>query len=215
MNDYIIYGIGLLAQGFFAARLLVQWIASERAKKVQSPVLFWQLSMIGSLMLCLYGWLRYDFAIVLGQLVSYYIYIWNLNAKGSWGKIPAFMRLMFFAVPIVAVSYFAFDWRDTVERLFKQENIPAWLIIYGVLGQFFFQLRFIYQWWYSRKKGESLLPVPFWVISLTGSALIVSYAVMRRDPILILGQATGIIVYVRNLMIAYGSWRREKNNIPA
>lgn len=208
--NFIVYGIGLLAQGFFAARQLVQWIASERARKVQSPVLFWQLSMLGSLTMCLYGWLRNDFAIVLGQLVSYYIYIWNLNAKGSWGKIPAAMRVIFIAVPMVAVAYFAIEWRDTVEHLFMQENIPAWLIIYGVLGQFSFQLRFIYQWWYSRKRGESVLPVFFWIISLTGSALIVSYAVMRRDPVLIIGQATGVIVYVRNLMIAHGSYKREK-----
>lgn len=209
MNHYIIYGIGLIAQGFFAARLLVQWIASERTKKVQSPVLFWQLSMIGSLTLCLYGWLRHDFAIVLGQLVSYYVYIWNLNAKGSWGKIPISMRVIFFVLPIAAVAYFALDWRETVERLFRQDDIPMWLIMYGVLGQFTFTLRFIYQWSYSRKRGESLLPVFFWILSLTGSALIVSYAVIRRDPVLIIGQATGVIVYVRNLMIAYGS--REKS----
>lgn len=209
-NDYVIYGIGLLAQGLFAARLLVQWIASERKKTVQSPVLFWQLSMVGSITLFLYGWLRHDFAIILGQLISYYIYIWNLNAKESWTKIPAVMRLTFFTVPIIAITYFVFDWHDTVERLFRQENIPVSLIVYGVIGQFAFQLRFIYQWWYSRKKGESMLPVLFWIISLIGSALVVSYAIIRRDPVLMLGQVTGVIVYVRNLMIAYGSWKREK-----
>lgn len=210
MSYWLIFGIGLIAQGLFTARMLVQWIASERAKRVVSPTLFWQLSMLGSLLLCLYGWLRNDFAIVLGQLVSYYVYIWNLNAKGSWPKIPAPMRWIFILIPVAAVTYFAVDWHDTVEHLFMQEEIPVWLIVYGVAGQFTFTLRFVYQWWYSRKMGESVLPAMFWVISLTGSAMIVSYAVIRHDPILILGQLTGFVVYTRNLMIAYKCRRDEK-----
>lgn len=210
MSYWLIFGIGLIAQGLFTVRMLVQWIASERAKKVESPTLFWQLSMLGSLLLCLYGWLRNDFAIVLGQLVSYYVYIWNLNAKGSWQTVPRAMRYIFLSIPVAAVTYFAVDWRDTVEHLFMQEDIPMWLIVYGVAGQVTFTLRFVYQWWYSRKQGESLLPAMFWIISLTGSAMIVSYAIIRRDPILILGQVTGFVVYTRNLMIAYRCWRDEK-----
>lgn len=203
MSKLLIIGIGLVAQGLFTARMLVQWIASERAKRVLSPTLFWQLSMAGSLLLCLYGWLRNDFAIVLGQLVSYYVYIWNLNAKGAWQKLPDVARAVFICIPIVAVAWFAMDWHATVEHLFRQEDIPAWLIVYGVAGQFTFTLRFVYQWWYSRRMGESVLPTMFWVISLTGSAMIVSYAIIRRDPVLILGQITGFVVYTRNIMIAY------------
>lgn len=203
MNSFIIYGIGLIAQGLFTARMLVQWIASERAKKVLSPTLFWQLSLFGSLLLCIYGWLRNDFAIVLGQLVAYYVYIWNLNAKNAWRTIPLIMRWVFLSVPIFAVGYFGIQWRETVEHLFLQEDIPAWLIVFGVAGQFTFTLRFVCQWWYSRKAGESVIPVMFWVISLTGSSMIVAYAILRRDPVLILGQIGGFVVYTRNLMIAY------------
>ncbi len=210
MSDWLIYSVGLIAQGLFTARMLVQWIASERAKRVLSPTLFWQLSMIGSLLLCLYGWLCNDFAIVLGQLVSYYVYIWNLNAKGSWQRLPVIARVVFICIPVAAVAYFAIDWRVAVVHLFGQENIPAWLIVYGVAGQFTFMMRFVYQWWYSRRMGESVLPPMFWVISLVGSAMIVSYAVIRHDPkliVVILGQLTGLVVYTRNLMIAYRSRR--------
>ncbi len=203
MNNYLIYSIGLIAQGLFTARMLVQWIASERAKRVLSPTLFWQLSMVGSLLLCLYGWLRNDFAVVLGQLISYYIYIWNLNAKGSWQRLPVVAQGVFICIPIAALVWFTVNWHATVEHLFRQENIPAWLIVYGVAGQFTFTLRFVYQWWYSHRMGESVLPTMFWVISLTGSAMIVSYAIIRHDPVLILGQLTGFVVYTRNLMIAY------------
>ena len=82
--NWLVYGIGFLAQGFFSARILVQWILSERARKVLSPSVFWILSIAGSYLLCLYGVLRHDFAIVLGQFISYYIYLWNLKAKGIW-----------------------------------------------------------------------------------------------------------------------------------
>jgi lipid-A-disaccharide synthase-like uncharacterized protein len=207
MSQYLIFATGLSAQLLFSARLLVQWAASERANRVLSPTLFWQLSMAASFLLCLYGWLRSDFAVILGQLVSYYIYIWNLNSKGSWKKLPKAVRIVFSAMPVAAVCYFILDWSGTFTRLFMQENIPVRLILFGVAGQFTFTLRFIYQWWYSRRAGESVLPVIFWIISLTGSAMIIAYAVIRRDPVLILGQATGFIVYARNIMIG---WRHSE-----
>lgn len=81
-NPVLVLGIGLLAQGFFSARVLVQWIQSERARHVLSPSLFWVFSLLGAYLLCLYGWLRDDFAIVLGQFISYYVYLWNLKVKG-------------------------------------------------------------------------------------------------------------------------------------
>lgn len=84
----MIYVIGFLAQVFFSARILLQWILSERAKKVISPAIFWQLSIVGSYLLFVYGWLRDDFAIILGQIISYYIYIWNLDKKHQWKKLP-------------------------------------------------------------------------------------------------------------------------------
>ena len=173
-----------------------------------SPTLFWQLSMVASFLLCLYGWLRNDFAIIIGQLISYYIYIWNLKSKGSWEKLFKVARIFFFFLPIVAVGYFLLNWGDTFTRLFRHQNIPVWLIVFGVVGQFTFTLRFIYQWWYSRKAGESVLPAMFWMISLTGSAMIITYAIIRHDPVLILGQATGFIVYTRNIMIDYKSSRK-------
>ena len=65
--------IGLLAQLAFMARMLVQWIMSERARKVVNPALFWWLSLFGALTMSFYGFLRQDLAILLGQLVSFYL----------------------------------------------------------------------------------------------------------------------------------------------
>ena len=87
ISQWIIYGLGFLAQGFFSLRILVQWIMSEKAKKVVSPTIFWVFSIAGSYLFFVYGWLRNDFAIMFGQVISYYIYIWNLKVKGAWDVI--------------------------------------------------------------------------------------------------------------------------------
>ena len=73
MDNIVLYTVGLLAQLLFSARILIQWIMSERAKKVVSPVIFWALSMIASYLLFIYGWFRDDFSIMLGQVIAYYI----------------------------------------------------------------------------------------------------------------------------------------------
>ena len=198
----MIYVIGFLAQVFFSARILLQWILSERAKKVISPAIFWQLSIVGSYLLFVYGWLRDDFAIILGQIISYYIYIWNLDKKHQWKKLPFVIRTLLLLTPVAAILYMLKDASAFVDQFFRNEKIPLWLLIYGSIGQIIFTLRFVYQWIYSKRKDESLLPIGFWVISLFGSLIIVSYAIYRRDPVLILGQSTGLIAYSRNIYLS-------------
>ena len=198
----MIYVIGFLAQVFFSARILLQWILSERDKKVISPAIFWQLSIVGSYLLFVYGWLRDDFAIILGQIISYYIYIWNLDKKHQWKKLPFVIRTLLLLTPVAAILYMLKDASAFVDQFFRNEKIPLWLLIYGSMGQIIFTLRFVYQWIYSKRKDESLLPIGFWVISLFGSLIIVSYAIYRRDPVLILGQSTGLIAYSRNIYLS-------------
>ena len=198
----MIYVIGFLAQVFFSARILLQWILSERAKKVISPAIFWQVSIVGSYLLFVYGWLRDDFAIILGQIISYYIYIWNLDKKHQWKKLPFIIRTLLLLTPVAAILYMLKDASAFVDQFFRNEKIPLWLLIYGSMGQIIFTLRFVYQWIYSKRKDESLLPIGFWVISLLGALIIVSYAIYRRDPVLILGQSTGLIAYSRNIYLS-------------
>ena len=198
----MIYVIGFLAQVFFSARILLQWILSERAKKVISPAIFWQLSIVGSYLLFVYGWLRDDFAIILGQIISYYIYIWKLDKKHQWKKLPFIIRTLLLLTPVAAILYMLKDASAFVDQFFRNEKIPLWLLIYGSMGQIIFTLRFVYQWIYSKRKDESLLPIGFWVISLLGALIIVSYAIYRRDPVLILGQSTGLIAYSRNIYLS-------------
>lgn len=196
-----IYLIGFLAQAFFSARILVQWVLSEKKKQVVSPTLYWVLSVLGSYLLFLYGWLRDDFAIILGQVISYYIYLWNLKEKGVWLKVPCLIRLVLLVTPLAAGGWIAASFSDFVNDFFRNSEVPLWLLLFGSAGQIIFTLRFIYQWYYSYRRHQSLLPVGFWVTSLVGSATIVAYALFRLDPVLIIGQSVGFVAYSRNIMI--------------
>lgn len=123
---------------FFSARILVQWILSEKACKVLSPSIFWILSLAGAYALCLYGWLRHDFSIVLGQVISYYIYIWNLGKKGVWNKLYRIVKLILLLTPIAAFLFVLQDVGIVIDNFFKNEAIPLWLLLMGSAGQIIF-----------------------------------------------------------------------------
>lgn len=201
MSNWLIYSIGFLAQILFSSRLIVQWITSEKQKKVTTPVLFWSLSLMASFLLFIYGYLRDDFAIMLGQILTYFIYIRNLQLQNQWNKLPKLVRWFLFVFPVlIAVYYFNNNVID-VDNLFRNEAIPLWLLILGIVSQVVFTFRFVYQWLYSEKKKESSLPFGFWLLSLIGSLLILTYAIIRKDPVLFAGHILGATVYIRNLIL--------------
>lgn len=201
MNSSAVFAIGFLAQIFFSARILVQWLLSERAGKVLSPTPFWILSLAGSYLFCLYGVLRSDFAIVLGQFISYYVYLWNLDKKGVFRKIKAFFRALLILTPLAALLFVLHDAGAFLTKFFRNEDIPMGLILFGSSGQILFTLRFVYQFFDSRRKDDSVLSDGFWWISLAGSSVIVTYGIIRLDPVLIVGQSFGLAAYIRNLWI--------------
>jgi lipid-A-disaccharide synthase-like uncharacterized protein len=201
MDSLYIYAIGFIAQALFSARLIVQWIKSEKAGKTLSPILFWQLSILASWMLFIYGLLREDFAIIMGQVIAYSIYIRNLHIQNNWKTLPLITRLIAIITPIVVLLFMLKNWGFHYEQLFKNEDIPTLLLLWGVAGQITFTFRFVYQWIYSERKGESMLPLGFWVISIIGSIMILSYAIYRRDPVLFFGQGFGMLVYSRNIVL--------------
>lgn len=196
-----VYIVGFAAQILFSARLLLQWIQSEKVKKVLTPELFWQLSLIASFLLFVYGWLRDDFAIMLGQSLTYFIYIRNMQLQGSWQKLPKILRGFLYIFPLLIAIYSFKNNQIDVERLFRNEDIPLSLLVWGSIGQVIFTLRFVYQWIYSERKKESSLPLGFWLLSLVGSLMILSYAVKRKDPVLFIGQLFGFVIYIRNVYI--------------
>ena len=201
MNQYLIYSVGFLAQILFSSRMILQWIISEKNKKVLTPVLFWEISLLASFLLFVYGYLRHDFSIMLGQSLTYYIYIRNIQLQNDWKKIPKLLRWFILIFPASIVWYGYNNNIIDIDNLFKNEHIPQWLLFLGIFGQILFTLRFIYQWIYSEKCKSSVLPMGFWIISLGGSVLIFIYAIIRKDPVLLAGHAMGLVIYSRNIII--------------
>lgn len=76
----------------------------------------------------------------------------------------------------------------------------AWLLV-GLLGQTMFMMRFVVQWWHSERHQKSVIPVSFWYLSLLGGLTVLAYGIHRAEPVIILGQLPGTLVYTRNLML--------------
>lgn len=74
-------------------------------------------------------------------------------------------------------------------------------VILGFVGQFFFSMRFVVQWIASEKNKKSVLPLAFWIFSILGSSFLLIYAIYRKDPVFILGQAPNLLIYFRNIWL--------------
>ena len=205
MSDWVIYAIGFSAQLLFSGRLLLQWILSEKNNKVVTPSLFWKLSLLASFLLFVYGYLRDDFAIMLGQSLTYYIYIRNLQLQGQWQKSPKPLQWLLLVFPVIIVIYGYNNGQYDMVTLFENKAIPTWLLTLGVIAQLTFTLRFVYQWITSEKNKSSQLPIGFWRMSVVGAGLILSYAIIREDPVLFIGHCAGLVIYIRNIFI----WKKQ------
>jgi len=75
-----------------------------------------------------------------------------------------------------------------------------WLAL-GLLGQAMFSMRFVVQWVQSERQGRSIVPTAFWYFSIAGGVALLAYAVHRLDPVFILGQGLGLLVYGRNVAL--------------
>ncbi len=85
-----------------------------------------------------------------------------------------------------------------------------WLGV-GLGGQLMFMLRFIVQWIVSERARRSIIPVSFWWFSIAGAAILLAYSIYRRDPVFILGQSLGLLVYARNLWLIRAEHRPRRD----
>lgn len=202
MTHPLIFTIGFSAQILFSARTLAQWLPSEKAGKVLSPLLFWQLSLLASFLMMAYGILREDLAIILGQCFTYGIYIRNLYYHRFWQQIPRFIRYFTVLFPAFAFGWLLIGHTNNLRTILNNADIPSVLVLWGILGQAVFTFRFVYQWLITEKNKESILPLGFWIISIIGALMIISYAIVRKDPVLLVGQLFGLLVYMRNVVLS-------------
>jgi lipid-A-disaccharide synthase-like uncharacterized protein len=93
------------------------------------------------------------------------------------------------------------DFREYLYDVFVA-RFDFWLA-FGLAAQLLFTARFLIQWLVSEKAGRSVVPVAFWFLSLGGGIMLLVYGLVRREPIIILGQALAVFIYLRNIMLIF------------
>jgi lipid-A-disaccharide synthase-like uncharacterized protein len=197
-----VYLLGFLSQGLFAARLIIQWLLSEKEGKVVSPVIYWHITLVATYLFIVYGILQNDFVIILGMALSYIISIRNLQLDGSWNEMPAVLRLMAIVIPAATLLYLLVPANGVTYKLDSQTFVDP-IFLSGALGQLLLNFRFVYQWYYAEKLKISILPVGFWYMTTLGSIMVVIYAADRFDPVLLFAQGLGLVASLRNIQLHF------------
>lgn len=201
---YWILGLGFFSQGIFGIRMLIQWYLSEKEGKIVSPIIFWHLSLVAGFLFLVYGVLRHDFVIILGQAISHIISIRNLQLEGAWKPTPLAYRVGAIALPIIVLAWFIQS--TTLAPNIGVNDFLKPVFIVGAIGQLALNLRFVYQWYYAEKEKTSSLPIGFWLMTATGSILVVIYAIFPPfDPVLLFAQGLGLFAALRNIQLHYKS----------
>lgn len=101
------------------------------------------------------------------------------------------------------------------------EDLPAYFydvfvtrfdfwLVFGIAAQLVFGSRFILQWIASEREGRSIMPLSFWFLSIIGGLMTLVYGLVRREPVIIIGQALSTFIYIRNLILIFRARRRAK-----
>jgi lipid-A-disaccharide synthase-like uncharacterized protein len=88
-------------------------------------------------------------------------------------------------------------------------------VAFGIVGQAMFFGRFLVQWIASERAGKSVIPVSFWFLSIAGGVIVLIYSIYRLDPVFILGNTTGVLIYARNLMLVGREKRQAERTAEA
>src|SRR5829696_10294960 len=78
-----------------------------------------------------------------------------------------------------------------------------WWVLLGFAAQAFFTMRFVVQWIASERAGRSIVPLAFWFFSVAGGVMTLTYGLVRREPVIILGQTLSVVIYLRNLVLIF------------
>ena len=212
-----VYLLGLAGMGIYGVRIVVQWYISEKSRRIESPGIYWIMSSIGAIILYIYGWLRKDLPIIFGESLSYYIYMWNISVMGLYKKVPKPIIIIQALFPVAIIALIAKDWPTFVETFIYNANAggdgtvgpPSMaLLLFGIAGQFAYEIRSVYQLIYSMKRKESILPLGYWMLAVIGSLMIIVYGFIRHDWVLVIGQFA-IVFSVRNIMLYFISKKNE------
>ncbi len=191
MSEGALLALGLTGQAIFAARMLLQWIASERAGRSVVPRAFWHLSLLASACVGVYAALAGNTVFLLAVLPGAFIYarMLTLRSRESLAILSAL------AVPIAAAAVWA--------ALRKPLSGPILVTSVGFAGWLLWMARFPVQWWISERSGTPGLGKLFWIVSLVGSGLLLFYAAWHRDWVMLVAFGPGPLLYTRNLVLIH------------
>lgn len=206
-----VYLLGLAGMAIYGVRIVVQWYLSEKAHEVVSPGIYWVMSSIGAIVLYIYGWLRKDFSIIFGESIGYYIYMWNIAIMGLYKNTPRWVFVAQALFPVLIIGLMLRDLPAFTHDFLMNDKVPPGLLALGMLGQFTYEIRGVYQLVYSMKRKESILPLGHWILAVAGSLMIIAYGLIRHDWVLVIGQFA-IVFSIRNIMISLASSKRKKGS---
>lgn len=212
-SDLLWLVVGFSAQAAFSARFLVQWLLSERARRSLMPIHFWYFSVAGAVLLLAYAIHKRDPVITAGQLVGLGIYLRNLEFIGRDNNAG---RAASWFWPWVGLAFAAalVGYHLGPDSAIRPLVLHDFWTVFGFAGQTLFTGRFLVQWYYTERARRSVMPIAFWYLSITGGLMLLAYAVAVVDPVIILGQAFGVIVYGRNLMLIRRGETRQDSPSP-
>ena len=181
--------IGLVGQSFFGLRLILQWVSSERAGRTVVPRWYWRIGLVGGLFVLVYASAVNNAIFSLSVIPGIFISGRNLRIRSIRTK----HTLIAWMVPFILLAVVAVASQPKVGE-------PLWAAV-GFVGSALWAARSFVQWWVSERAGESKLPPSFWWLSLSGSLMLLFYALSQKDIVMTLGYSMGCVPYLRNLIL--------------
>ncbi len=210
-----LYPLGFLSALAFGARFIIQWLQSEKAQKSLVTRSFWQLSLLGNILLMMHSFIQIQYHIYIVQVCNAVISWRNLNLMQTKRPPLSLRTVCLLLIGIMLASSLAFAFQDWL--LIGEGNwfripiapwqsssissVPLFWHILGTLGTLLFSSRFWVQWWFAERAHKSQLPLSFWWLSLIGALLSIAYFIHIDDSVNLVGPLLGLVPYVRNLML--------------
>lgn len=216
-----LYPLGYFAQLAFGWRFLQQWLMSELKQKSVVTRAFWQISLVGNVLLGIHTFIQMQFHICIIQACNGIIAWRNLNLMEERSQQFQTRSVILMLVGSLTAIFSGFLLQgyflgDGIVEWFRMpiwdghtaQHVSFFWHLIGFFGLALFSSRFWIQWWNAERNQSSYVGPSFWWLSLTGGLLSLFYFIYIEDPVNIIGPAMGLIPYVRNLMLMHKTQNR-------
>lgn len=213
-QSILYFGLGLASLAPFGLRFIIQWFLSEKKKESHVTPIFWLLSISGNILILAHYLAQVQFHLYFIRFFPLYFSFRELammrgQAKlFSWPRLTKILTLITVSLTSLFVlrvwlQYGNIHWIENLQMPWDKTTRDVhmgWHLV-GFLGGSIFISRLWVQWWQSEKSHKSYLSASFWWLSICGGSLTLFYALFIRDYVTACGYITGLIPYIRNLML--------------